>query len=335
MTSDFHYELPDAAIAQTPVEPRDSARLLVGSNLADHAFSDLPELLEPGDLVVVNDTKVRAARLRGHRRPGGGAIELLLLERQPDETWTALARPARKLKVGSRVDLDGLGVEVLAVEAGGVVTVGFDSVGDVEAAIDEIGEMPLPPYITTQLDRPDRYQTIYARLPGSAAAPTAGLHFTRSIISTLEERRIGVASVELRVGLATFRPITTDRVEDHVMHSERMSVSADTIEAIERTKSAGNAVVAVGTTTVRALEATWLGGRPEAGDRATDLFITPGFEFEIVDRMVTNFHLPESSLICMVAAFMGEGWRALYETALARGYRFLSFGDAMLIDRRR
>lgn len=332
-TSDFTYDLPDEAIAQHPVEPRDAARLLVTSDLSDHRFHELPSLLEPGDLVVLNDTRVRAARLRGRRRPGGGAVELLLLERRPDETWKALARPARKLETGSRIDVQGLEIEVTSDPQEGIVALRFGSVGDIEAAIEEAGEMPLPPYITEKLERPERYQTIYARSPGSAAAPTAGLHFTDRVFAGLRERGVAIAWIELRVGLGTFRPITTDRVEDHVMHRESYVVPDATVDAIDRTKANGGAIVAIGTTTVRALESVWTGGAFQPGEGSTDLFITPGFEFQVVDRLVTNFHLPGSTLICMVAAFMGDGWRHAYTTALDRRYRFLSFGDAMLADR--
>ncbi|MGH8911539.1 MAG: tRNA preQ1(34) S-adenosylmethionine ribosyltransferase-isomerase QueA [Acidimicrobiia bacterium] len=333
-TADFSYELPEQAIAQTPVEPRDSSRLLRATDLSDHRFHDLPRLLDPGDLVVLNDTRVRAARLHGHRRPGGGAVELLLLERRPDDTWDALARPARKLRPGTRIELDGLNAEIMTEPNDGVVQVAFAEVGDIEKAIEQVGEMPLPPYITTRLDRPGRYQTIYARATGSAAAPTAGLHFTDRVFAGLAERGIGVTRIELRVGLGTFRPITTEHVEDHVMHHETFAMDTEAIEAILRARASGGAVVAIGTTTVRALEAAWQDGEPAAGEATTDLFITPGFEFRVVDRLVTNFHLPGSTLICMVSAFMGEAWRDSYRTALERGYRFLSFGDAMLADRR-
>jgi len=332
-TADFSYELPEQAIAQTPVEPRDSSRLLRTSDLSDHRFHELPELLDPGDLVVLNDTRVRAARLKGRRLPGGGAVELLLLERRPDESWVALARPARKLRPGTRIDFDSLTAEIVSDPADGVVQVAFDSVADIETAIEQAGEMPLPPYITTRLERRERYQTIYARATGSAAAPTAGLHFTERAFTALAERGIGVARIDLRVGLGTFRPITTEEVEDHVMHRESFVLDAGAIEAISRTRLAGGAVVAIGTTTVRALEAAWQDGEPAEGEATTNLFITPDFDFKVVDRLVTNFHLPGSTLICMVAAFIGDGWRDAYQTALDRGYRFLSFGDAMLADR--
>ena len=332
-TADFTYDLPQPAIAQTPVEPRDASRLLRTSDLSDHWFRDLPDLLKPGDLVILNDTRVRAARLEGRRLPGGGAVELLLLERRPDDTWEALARPARKLRPGTQLDFDGLSAQILTRPDDGVVQVAFAPVADIESAIEQAGEMPLPPYITSRLDRPERYQTVYARTTGSAAAPTAGLHFTDRVLTELTERGIGVARIELRVGLGTFRPITAELVEDHVMHRETYVLGVDAIEAISHTRDRGGAVVAVGTTTVRALETAWRHGEPEAGEATTDLFIAPGFEFRVVDRLVTNFHLPGSTLILMVAAFMGPGWRNAYEIALERRYRFLSFGDAMLADR--
>lgn len=335
-TSNFTYELPDAAIAQTPLEPRDSSRLLDVSTGRDHVFADLPHLLEAGDLVVVNESRVRPARLHG-RKPTGGAVEILLLSRRADATWAAMVRPARRLRAGMQIELGELVAELLTDPADGLVELRLDgSVDDVEGAIARRGEMPLPPYITTRLDDPERYQTMFANQIGSAAAPTAGLHFTPRVVSSLAERGIGLTAVDLQVGLGTFRPVTTERLEDHVMHSERISVGSATAAAVAATRQRGGKVVAVGTTVVRALESCADGaGGVEPAERETDLFIVPGFSFSVVDRLVTNFHLPGSSLIAMVAAFMGDGWRAAYATALERGYRFLSFGDAMLADRSR
>lgn len=334
-TSDFTYELPASSIAQSPAEPRDSSRLLDTSTATDHVFSDLPGLLEPGDLVVVNDTRVRAARLRGNKVDGGGAVEVLLLEGRPDATWNALVKPARRLRAGSRVRIGEIVAELVSDPVDGMAQLALEaSDGDVEAAITCHGEMPLPPYITTRLDDPERYQTMFATVIGSAAAPTAGLHFTPAVVEGLRARGVGLARVELRIGLATFRPISTELLEDHEMHAEWLSVPAGTAASIAATRARGGSVVAIGTTVVRALES-------RAGDRGgvlpgigdTDLFITPGYEFSVVDRLVTNFHLPRSSLVCMVEAFMGDSWRAAYRTALDREYRFLSFGDAMLAER--
>lgn len=316
-----------------PLEPRDSSRLLHASTGTDHVFADLPGFLQPGDLVVVNDTRVRAARLRG-RKETEGAVEMLLLGPRPEGSWTALVRPARRLRAGSRIDFGDLTAELISDPAGGLVEVCLDA-DDVESAIAKQGEMPLPPYITTRLDDPERYQTMFASQVGSAAAPTAGLHFTPRVVGALEARGVRMASIELRVGLGTFRPVAVDRLEDHVMHAEWLSVPPETVEAVITTKAGGGRVIAVGTTVVRALESRAVAaGKLEAGEGETSLFITPGFRFAVVDRLVTNFHLPGSSLIAMVAAFMGDTWRDAYETALARGYRFLSFGDAMLADRK-
>lgn len=331
-TSDFDYELPEAAIAQTPAEPRDSSRLLVASTLEDRRFHELPSLLQAGDLLVVNDTRVRAARLRGSKAGTGGAVELLLLDRE-DDVWTALARPARRLRAGTVVVAGEIRARVLTDPEGGLVRIELEASRDIEDAIAAAGTVPLPPYITRRLSDPERYQTVYASTPGSAAAPTAGLHFTPGLLDRLTEAGVERASVELRVGLGTFRPISTESVADHRMHEEWMSVPAATVDHIAATRKRGGKVVAVGTTVVRALETAALDGRLEPWVGNTDLFITPGFRFRVTDRMVTNFHMPRSSLVVMVAAFMGPRWRLTYETALERGYRFLSFGDAMLADR--
>ena len=338
-TSEFVYHLPDGAIAQRPVEPRDAARLLAVPGLSDHHFADLPPLLEPGAVVVVNDTRVRAARLRGRKVGSGGAVEILLVGRGADGIWDALVRPARRLREGSEVAVGRLRVVLVGDPVDGIARVrlededgGVDQEA-VEAAIEREGTVPLPPYITRPLEDPDRYQTVYASVPGSAAAPTAGLHVTARVLAGLARRGIEVATVELRVGLDTFRPITVDRVEDHRIHSEWVSVPPETVRTVEAARRRGRAVVAVGTTVVRALESRAGDGMLVAGEGPTDLFITPGYRFRVVDRLVTNFHLPGSTLVCLVAAFAGPVWRPAYEAALERGYRFLSFGDAMLADR--
>ena len=337
-TSGFAYRLPDDLIAQSPVEPRDSARLLRASDLTDWTVRDLPDLLRPGDLVVVNDTRVRAARLVGRREPTGGRVELLLLGRTGDR-WQALARPARRLRAGSIVRAGGLvaRIETDPVEGRVDLTLRMASgeAGDeaVERAISETGLVPLPPYIRRVLDDPERYQTVFADRVGSAAAPTAGLHLTARTLDDLAERGISVARIELRIGLDTFRPITTEEIEDHRMHSEWIEVPEATVERMEEARRSGGRVVSVGTTVVRALETACRNGRPAPHRGATNLYITPGYRFGAVDVLLTNFHMPGSSLLVLVAAFVGESWRSVYRTARNRGYRFLSFGDAMLLER--
>ena len=337
-TSGFAYRLPDHLIAQSPVEPRDSARLIRASDLTDWTVRDLPELLRPGDLVVVNDTRVRAARLIGRREPTGGRVELLLLGRRGDH-WQALARPARRLRAGSMVRTGGLVARVETDPVEGQVDLTLrTATGEageevVERAIAEAGLVPLPPYIHRTLDDPERYQTVFADRVGSAAAPTAGLHLTSRILGGLEDRGIGLARIELRIGLDTFRPITTEEIADHCMHSEWIDVPEATVDRMMETRRTGGRVVAVGTTVVRALETAWRDGRPAPYRGSTSLYITPGHRFGAVDVLLTNFHMPGSSLLVLVAAFVGESWRSVYETARHRGYRFLSFGDAMLLER--
>ena len=327
--ADFVYDLPAASIAQVPLVDRPSARLLVdlGDGIRHLTVRDLPELVRPGDVIVLNDTKVLPARLR-LAKESGGAVEVLLLERVGGtgtcETWEALVRPGRRVAPGTvlRPGPD------LAATVGGDLGEGrrlvqLDAAEGVSAALDRHGEMPLPPYLTTVLDDPDRYQTVYADRPASAAAPTAGLHFTDDLLDACREAGAGIERLELVVGLDTFRPIIVDDLDDHRMHSEAYEVPTATLDACR----AADRVLAVGTTTVRALESAARGG---AAGR-TDLFIRRPFDFEVVDLLLTNFHLPGSTLLVMLEAFVGHGWRDLYATALAEGYRFLSFGDAMLV----
>jgi S-adenosylmethionine:tRNA ribosyltransferase-isomerase len=331
--ADFDYELPHHRIAQTPIAPRDAARLLVdhGSEMPEHRHvRDLVEILRPGDLLVVNETKVIPARLQLQRATGGRA-EVLMLEPLDGErrVWEALVRPARRLRVGEVLQADG-GEPVVEIgprtDAGDTFRVTLVGSTDSFGVLADHGEMPLPPYITAHLDDPDRYQTVYAREPGSAAAPTAGLHFTPELLADLGSAGIEQAAVELVVGLDTFRPITEDDPQQHRMHTERYRVSADTLERCQ----AAERVVAVGTTTVRALESA--AARDELVGR-TDIFIHRGFDWQVVDLLMTNFHLPRTTLLMMVDAFVGDRWRRLYDEALAGDYRFLSFGDAMLLDR--
>jgi len=337
----FDYDLPPGAIAQHPLDVRDSARLFVDRGpdvAADHrVVRDLADLLEPGDLVVVNTTRVLPARL-ALRRATGGSAEVLLLEpsgrSESGSLWEALVRPSRKLAPGSLLTTpDGNAdlVVVVGEDLGeGRRTVELRTEGDELDALARHGVMPLPPYITERLEDPSRYQTVFAERPASAAAPTAGLHLTEEVFASLAARGVGRADVELVVGLGTFRPIATDRVEDHVMHAESYNVPASTIEACDRTHASGGRVVAIGTTAVRALESAASTG--ELSGR-TELFISGDHQFRIVDRLLTNFHLPRSSLLVMIDSFMGPRWRNIYEEALAANYRFLSFGDAMLLTR--
>jgi S-adenosylmethionine:tRNA ribosyltransferase-isomerase len=331
--ADFDYELPPERIAQTPIEPRDSARLLVDRGAAppEHRFvRDLPELLREGDLLVLNETRVIPARLRLQRATGGAAEVLLLEPRGADRrVWEALVRPGGKLAAGEELFTDDLPL-VRMIErspAGDTFWVELLGADDPLALLERHGEMPLPPYIGERLEDPDRYQTVFAREPGSAAAPTAGLHFTAELFERLAAAGVRTATVELVVGLDTFQPISTDDPLDHPMHTERYRVPPTTLDAC---REAGR-VVAVGTTAVRALESA---ARTGALSGRTDLFIHRGFDWQLVDLMLTNFHLPKTTLLMMIDAFIGPRWRDLYETALAGDYRFLSFGDAMLIDRR-
>ncbi len=330
--ADFHYDLADTSIAQSPIEPRHDSRLLDTRDMSDHRFLDLADLLEPGDLLVVNDTRVRSARLVGHRVDSGGKVELLLLEHRDDGLWDALARPSRRLRPGITIEFDGLSATVETIPDEGMVAVSLDA-DDEEAAIGATGSVPLPPYFTGTLTDADRYQTMFARDPGSAAAPTAGLHFTDEVLARLEERDVGMTTVDLHVSLDTFRPMSVERVEDHEIHSEWCSVPAEAVSRIADTRAAGARVVAVGTTVVRTLESMADGrGLVRSGSHRTDLFLRPGYRFKVVDALITNFHMSSSTLLVLLAAFMGPSWRQVYETALARGYRFLSFGDAMYVE---
>ena len=330
-TDDFRYDLPEAAIAQAPVEPRHDARLLDTRTGRDHHFLDLADLLAPGDLVVVNRTRVRAGRLIGTKRTGG-RVEALLLRPLDDERWVALVKPARRLRPGSAIDFGEEAAEIVAGPDGGVAELRFAP--GLEDRLPRVGTVPLPPYFHGTLRDPERYQTMFAKTTGSAAAPTAGLHFTPQVAERLAGRGIDLAEVELEVGLDTFRPMATERVEDHVIHRERYVVPPATAEAVAATRARGGRVVAVGTTVVRSLETAGRGdGTLVAGSGETGLFIVPGYAFRVVDLLVTNFHVPGSTLVALLAAFMGPGWRDAYAAALGRGYRFLSFGDAMIAAR--
>ncbi len=336
-TAAFDYELPEHRIAQRAVEPRHAAKLLVaGDPPTHHTVWDLPDLLAPGDLVVVNDTRVLNARVRLHRS-SGGAVEALFLEGvgalqggadggwAGDRIWEVLLRPSRKVRVGEVLS-GPPEVEIVQTLGEGRWRVRVGGTAPVVELLEAHGEVPLPPYIRAALEDPERYQTVYARRPASAAAPTAGLHLTSEVFGRLAERGVDVARLELVVGLGTFRPITADRVEDHQMHHEHYRVPPETVAAVEAAKR----IVAVGTTAVRALESWAATGATEG---STDIYLHRGNPPKLVDRLLTNFHVPRSSLLVLVDAFVGDRWRPMYEEALAADYRFLSFGDAMLLTR--
>ncbi len=345
LTADFDYDLPGELVAQHPA-PRGESRLLAIDLPRDERHRrvrDLPELLAPGDLVVVNDTRVIPARLFA-RRESGGRVELLLVRRLAERDWTVLARPGRRARPGSRLELaPGIEVEVLGRADGAQLRVRFSE--PIEPHLERLGHVPLPPYIK----RPDaaedreRYQTVYARRPGAIAAPTAGLHFTHELMAELERRGIGVAELTLHVGIGTFKPVTAELVHEHRMDAERYEIGEAAAAALRAVRERGGRVVAVGTTVVRALESAARAGGADpsgrggvaAGAGETDLFIRPGFEFRVVDLLFTNFHLPRSTLLMLVAAFAGrERVLAAYAEAIEQGYRFYSYGDAMLAARR-
>ncbi len=334
---EFDYELPPDRIAQEPVEPRDAARLLVlhrsTGEMEHRIFRDLPRYLRPGDALVVNESRVLPARLRGRRQPTGGKVELLLLRELAPDRWEALGRPGKRLRPGTRVAFGEGRLEgtVEEVTEAGTRIVRFSA--PVRPLLSELGEVPLPPYIHRPLEDPERYQTVYARPEGSAAAPTAGLHFTPRLLAELEGMGVQIHRVVLHVGIDTFRPLPEGEVEGHRMHAEWIRIDAETAEALNRVRAQGGRIVAVGTTSVRVLEtAADEAGRLRPFEGWTRLFIYPGYRFRAVDALITNFHLPRTTLILLVAAFAGrERVLRAYREAVARGYRFYSFGDAMLI----
>ena len=337
-TSDFFYNLPEELIAQIPIEPRDSSRLLVlnkeSSEILHKHFYDICDYLKAGDCLVLNDTRVLPARLYGTREDTGAVVEFVLLKQRDILTWEALAGPGKKAKVGHRfVFSDDLSCEVVEVLEDGNRIIKFNCNGEFFSTLDKIGQMPLPPYIKEKLDDRERYQTVYSRELGSAAAPTAGLHFTDGIIEALKQKGVKIAYVTLHVGLGTFRPVKVDEITDHKMHSEHYSVSRETADIINETKKNGGRVICVGTTSCRTIEsvASKYGEICECSDD-TSIFIYPGYEFKCMDGLLTNFHLPESTLIMLVSAFYGyEKTMNAYNTAVDEKYRFFSFGDAMLI----
>lgn len=338
--SDFYYELPQELIAQTPVEPRNASRMMVierqtGKITHDH-FYNLGKYLRKGDTLIVNDSRVLPARIYGEKADNGSFIEFLLLEQRENMVWEILCRPGKKAKVGTRFSFCGgrLTAEILEVLEDGNRIARFYCEGSLYAVLDEIGQMPLPPYITEKLRDKERYQTVYSNEVGSAAAPTAGLHFTEEQLKSLEEAGINIGRVTLHVGLGTFRPVKEDKVADHKMHSEYYELSESTALLINRTKAQGGRVIAVGTTSCRTLEsvASLNDGKIVASHGSTDIFIYPGYKFKAIDGLITNFHLPESTLIMLVSAFLGyENTMNAYKCAVDERYRFFSFGDAMAI----
>ena len=338
--SDFYYDLPDELIAQTPVEPRDHSRLMqIDRNTGEiqhKHFYDLLEILQPGDLLVMNDSRVLPARLYGEKVDNGTFIEFLLLEQKGDKLWEIICRPGKKAKVGVKFSFGGgrLIGEVVKVKPDGNRIVQFTCEGNFYTALEEVGQMPLPPYIHEKLKDKGRYQTVYSKELGSAAAPTAGLHFTKDMLKKLKEKGVNEAYVTLHVGLGTFRPVKEDDVLQHQMHSEHYHLPQETVDMIQETKANGGRVIAVGTTSCRTLEAvaTAHNGELVAEDGYTDIFIYPGYSFKVLDGLITNFHLPESTLIMLISAFLGyEKTMHAYEVAVQEKYRFFSFGDAMLI----
>ncbi len=335
--SDFYYNLPEELIAQYPVEPRDSSRLLVYNRasdaIEDKHFFDIVDYLKSGDILVINNTKVLPARIFGHRENSGGKVEFLLHKRLNITDWEILAKPARKAMPGNIICFnEKLKAEVLSCGDDGVRTIRFCFDGIFEDILSEIGEMPLPPYIHEKLENGERYQTVYAKETGSSAAPTAGLHFTTDLIRKIKDKGVEIAEVLLHVGLGTFRPVKTDEITDHKMHSEFYSVSEDTANVINKAKAEGRRVIAVGTTSVRVLESAFFDGKLVPSSGFTDIFIYPPYKFKMVDALITNFHLPESTLIMLVSAFMGrDNALKMYEYAVEKKYRFFSFGDATFI----
>ena len=339
LRQDFYYDLPEELIAQEPIEPRDASRMMTLSRqsgeVADRHFSDVLELLREGDCLVLNDSRVLPARLLGKRAATGANIELLLLTPHGGDVWEVLAGPGRRAKVGDVLTFgDGiLNAEVLEIIEGGNRLVKFTYEGNFYHALECVGQMPLPPYIKKKLENGERYQTVYSREVGSAAAPTAGLHFTPELLEKIKEKGVEVAYVTLHVGLGTFRPVKEDVIENHTMHAEHYELSAETADIINRTRARGGRVIGVGTTSCRTLESVGLtNGRVEAADGWTSIFIYPGYKFQVLDGLITNFHLPESTLIMLVSAFAGyENTMNAYRHAVEERYRFFSFGDCMLI----
>lgn len=339
LKSDFYYNLPDELIAQTPLEPRDSSKLMAVSResgaVTHDRFYNICDYLREGDLLVMNDSKVFPARIFGQRQGTGGNIEFLLLKRLSLTDWEVTGKPLRRLKEGVVVDFpEGLSAEVISREENDYnLTVRFNAAENIYEVLNAIGQMPLPPYITAKLENKDRYNTVYCKTVGSAAAPTAGLHFTDKVFESLKTKGVDTAYVTLHVGLGTFLPVKENNILDHKMHCEEYTIPPETVEKIKACKARGGRVIAVGTTSCRTLESTATElGEIQPCTRSTSIFIYPGYDFKVIDGLITNFHLPESTLIMLVSAFLGrEKTLAAYQTAIDERYRFFSFGDSMAI----
>jgi S-adenosylmethionine:tRNA ribosyltransferase-isomerase len=336
---EFYFDLPEELIAQEPLVQRDASRLLVldkiNGEIKHHTFGEIANYLKKGDCLILNDTRVIPARLFGTKEGTGSKIELLLLKRLEKDVWEVMLRPGKKAKPGARLILgEGeLKADILDIVEGGNRLVRFDYEGGFEAVLDRLGNMPLPPYITKRLEDKERYQTVFSKNEGSAAAPTAGLHFTPELLAELQEKGVKLAYITLHVGLGTFRPVKTDNILDHKMHSEYFEVSEEAAVIINDTRESGGRIISVGTTSTRTVESiAGEDGSIKAGSGWTDIFIYPGYRFKLVDGLITNFHLPESTLLMLVSAMAGkENVMRAYEEAIRESYRFFSFGDAMLI----
>ena len=338
-TSDFYYDLPHELIAQTPIEKRDTSRLMTLDRatgaVGHHHFYDLPDFLRPGDCLILNNSRVLPARLVGQRLPGGGICEVLLLNDRGENIWECLVRPGRKLRKGTKLSFGNgeLTAEIVEQLAEGGRLIRFDYEGIFLEVLEHLGRMPLPPYIKEELQDQERYQTVYSKVLGSAAAPTAGLHFTPELLDIIQRKGVRIGYVTLHVGLGTFRPVKEDAIEDHPMHSEYCTIPQETADLINETRASGGRCICVGTTSCRTLE-SWAAddGHMEARSGWTDIYIYPGYKFKVMDGLVTNFHLPESTLIMLVSAFAGrEHVLSAYAEAVRERYRFFSFGDAMFI----
>ncbi len=338
-TSDFYYELPEELIAQDPLPDRSASRLMVldkeSGGVTHRSFRDIISYLNPGDCLVLNNTRVLPARLLGEKKDTGAVVEILLLKRQSIKSWETLVRPGKKLREGAEVSFGNglLTGKIMKVLPDGNRIVEFAFEGVFEELLDTLGQMPLPPYITHELHDRERYQTVYAKKDGSAAAPTAGLHFTKELLSSIRDNGISIAEITLHVGLGTFRPVKAEKIEDHEMHTEYYEIGKEAAELINRAKEEGHRIIAVGTTSTRTLEsAADENGKLTEKKGWTDIFIYPGYSFRVIDGLITNFHLPESTLIMLVSALAGrENVLAAYQKAVDERYRFFSFGDAMLI----
>ena len=336
---DFYYDLPEELIAQDPLEKRSNSRLMVldkkSGDVTHRHFYDIKDYLRPGDCLVINNTRVIPARLIGEREETGGKVELLLLKRKSDDVWETLVKPGKKARIGSRLTFGNglLKAEVIDIVEEGNRLVRFEYQGIFEEILDQLGQMPLPPYITHQLQDKNRYQTVYAKYDGSAAAPTAGLHFTKELLQEIKDMGVSIAEVTLHVGLGTFRPVKVENVLDHHMHSEFFQISQEAADMINETKRHGHRVIAVGTTSTRTLEsAADENGFLREKSGWTEIFIYPGYQFKVIDGLITNFHLPESTLVMLVSALAGRDHiMEAYRQAVEQKYRFFSFGDAMLI----